>query len=81
MLRYGLDGATVRERQRLVSAAKVQIDKSGMYVAQQAIQLHGGIGITDEYIVGHYFKRLMAIAAQCGDRAFHLDRLARLRDS
>jgi alkylation response protein AidB-like acyl-CoA dehydrogenase len=80
MLRYGLDGAAERERQRLVSAAKVQIDKSGRYVAQQAIQLHGGIGVTDEYVVGHYCKRLMAIAAQCGDEAFHLDRLARLRD-
>jgi alkylation response protein AidB-like acyl-CoA dehydrogenase len=80
MLRYGLDDAKVSQRQRLVSAAKVQIDKSGQYVAQQSVQLHGGIGITDEYVLGHYFKRLMAIAAQCGDPAFHLDRLARLRD-
>jgi alkylation response protein AidB-like acyl-CoA dehydrogenase len=81
MLRYGLDEADATQRQRLVSAAKVQIDKSGKYVAQQSVQLHGGIGITDEYVIGHYFKRLMAIAAQCGDPAFHLDRLARLRDA
>jgi alkylation response protein AidB-like acyl-CoA dehydrogenase len=78
MLRYALHSASPHDRQRAVSAAKAQIDKSGRYIGQQSIQLHGGIGITDEYIVGHYFKRLTAIAAQCGDLNFHLDRLARL---
>ena len=78
MLRYALQNASPQQRQQAVSAAKVQIDKSGRYIGQQAIQLHGGIGITDEYIVSHYFKRLTAIGAQCGDLNFHLDRLARL---
>ena len=78
MLRYALHGASLSDRQRAVSAAKAQIDKSGRYIGQQSIQLHGGIGITDEYIIGHYFKRLTAIAAQCGDLNFHLDRLARM---
>ena len=44
-----------------VSAAKVQIGRLGTFVGQQAIQLHGGIGMTDEYKVGHYFKRLTMI--------------------
>lgn len=77
MLRYALQNSSPQDRQRAVSAAKVQVDKSGRYIGQQAVQLHGGIGITDEYVIGHYFKRLTAIGAQCGDLNFHLDRLAR----
>jgi pimeloyl-CoA dehydrogenase small subunit len=65
------------ERRRAVSAAKVQICNSGRFIGQQAIQLHGGIGMTMEYKIGHYFKRATAIAATFGDAAYHLDLLAR----
>ena len=65
------------ERRRAISAAKVQICNSGRLIGQQATQLHGGIGMTMEYAVGHYFKRVTAIAATFGDAAHHLDLLAR----
>jgi pimeloyl-CoA dehydrogenase small subunit len=68
------DAAT---RRKAISAAKVQICNSGRLVGQQATQLHGGIGMTMEYAVGHYFKRVTAIAATFGDAAHHLDMLAR----
>ena len=64
------------ERRRVISAAKVQIGKSGRFVGQQAIQLHGGIGMTDEYVAGHYFKRLTMIDQTFGDVDHHLDRFA-----
>jgi pimeloyl-CoA dehydrogenase small subunit len=64
------------ERRRVISAAKVQIGKSGRFVGQQAIQLHGGIGMTDEYAAGHYFKRLTMIDQTFGDADHHLDRFA-----
>jgi pimeloyl-CoA dehydrogenase small subunit len=66
----------VAERRRALSAVKVQIGKSGRFVAQQAVQLHGGIGVTEEYAVGHYFKRLSMMEAQFGDGDHHLARLA-----
>ena len=50
-----------KERARAVAAAKVQIGKSGKFVGQQSIQLHGGIGMTQEAKIGHYFKRLTMI--------------------
>ncbi|MEO8700253.1 MAG: acyl-CoA dehydrogenase family protein [Kofleriaceae bacterium] len=61
-----------------VSAAKVQLDESGRFVTQQAIQLHGGIGITDEHDVGLYFKRMVALNSTFGDAAYHVARFARL---
>lgn len=64
-------------RRKAISAAKVQICNSGKLVGQQATQLHGGIGMTMEYAIGHYFKRVTAIAATFGDAAHHLDILAR----
>lgn len=64
------------ERRRNIAAAKVQIGRSGRFVGQQAVQLHGAIGITAEYKVGHAFKRLTAIDALFGDADHHLDRLA-----
>ena len=51
----------VRERRAAISAAKVQIGRSGRFVGQQAIQIHGGIGMTMETKVGHYFKRVTTI--------------------
>jgi len=65
-------------RRKAISAAKVQICNSSRLVGQQATQLHGGIGMTMEYAVGHYFKRVTAIAATFGDAAHHLDVLARV---
>jgi pimeloyl-CoA dehydrogenase small subunit len=64
------------ERRRAISAAKVQIGRSGRFVGQQAIQLHGGIGMTMEYQAGHYFKRLSMIDTLFGDADHHLRRVA-----
>ncbi len=64
------------ERMKAASAAKVQIGKAGRFVGQQAIQLHGGMGMTDELNVGHYFKRLTMIDAQFGNVDYHLKRFA-----
>jgi pimeloyl-CoA dehydrogenase small subunit len=65
------------ERSRAMAAAKVQIGKSGKFVGEQAIQLHGGIGVTEECQVGHYYRRLTMIEVLFGDRHFHLAALAR----
>jgi pimeloyl-CoA dehydrogenase small subunit len=65
------------ERRKALSAAKVQIGRSGRLVGQQAIQLHGGIGMTMEYKVGHYFKRVTMIDTMFGDAGHHLRELAR----
>jgi pimeloyl-CoA dehydrogenase small subunit len=65
------------ERHRSIAAAKVQIGRSGKFTGQQAVQLHGGIGMTMEYKAGHYFKRLTAIDATFGDADHHLGWLAR----
>ncbi|HML14111.1 MAG TPA: acyl-CoA dehydrogenase family protein, partial [Xanthobacteraceae bacterium] len=66
-----------RERRKAISAAKVQIGRSGRIVGQGAVQLHGGIGMTMEYKVGHYFKRVTAIDMAFGDADHHLGLLAK----
>jgi pimeloyl-CoA dehydrogenase small subunit len=66
------------ERRRAICAAKVQIGRSGRHVGQEAIQLHGGIGMTNEYAVGHYFKRVTMIDQLYGDADTHLSYLAEL---
>jgi len=66
------------ERRRAMSAAKVQIGRSGRLVGESAIQLHGGIGMTMEYKAGHYFKRLTMIDVAFGDADYHLRELARM---
>ena len=66
------------ERRRAISAAKSQIGRSGKHIGQEAIQLHGGIGMTMEYSVGHYFKRMTMIDALYGDADHHLTALAGL---
>ncbi|HEX9533967.1 MAG TPA: acyl-CoA dehydrogenase [Stellaceae bacterium] len=65
------------ERRNAVAAAKVQIGRSGKFIGQQAIQLHGGIGMTMEYKVGHFFKRVTMIDMMFGDADHHLRQLAR----
>ena len=66
------------ERRRAIAAAKVQIGRSGRHVGQEAIQLHGGIGMTMEYKVGHHFKRMTMIDKLFGDADAHLETLAQL---
>lgn len=65
-------------RDKAVSSMKVQIGRSAKFVGGQAIQLHGGIGVTEEYLIGHYFKRLTMIDNAFGTVGIHLDRMARL---
>jgi len=71
-------GATPAARARAASAAKVQAGKAGKLVGQQAVQLHGGMGVTDELAVGHYFKRLAMIDVLFGNTDHHLSRFAAL---
>jgi alkylation response protein AidB-like acyl-CoA dehydrogenase len=62
------------ERRRTLSAAKVVIGQAGRLIAQQAVQLHGGMGMTDELLVSHHFKRLTTIDLTMGDTDFHTQR-------
>ena len=65
-----------QRRQHDLSAAKVVIGQACRFVGQQAVQLHGGMGVTDELDVSHYFKRLMAIEMQFGSTDTHLEQVA-----
>ena len=65
-----------KERAKSISAAKAQIGRSARFIGQQAVQIHGGIGMTYEYKVGHLFKRLTMIDAAYGDADLHVRRLA-----
>ena len=66
------DSPDAAERRRAVSAAKAYIGQQARYVGQQAVQLHGGMGVVDELNVSHYFKRLTMINATFGDADHHL---------
>ena len=68
--------ADAAARSRAVSAAKVQIGRSGRAIGQEAVQLHGGIAMTMEYKVGHYFKRMTMLERMFGDTGYHLSRVA-----
>ncbi len=75
-------GEPADERRRALSQAKVQLGQSMRFVGQQCIQLHGGIGVTDEYIASHYFKRLTMLELVFGDSLHHLGEVsARMRDT
>jgi hypothetical protein len=63
-------------RRRALSQAKVQLGQAMRYVGQQCTQLHGGIGVTDEYIGSHYFKRLTVMEMQWGDTLHHLGQVS-----
>ena len=65
-------------RQRILSAAKVTIGQACRFIAQNAVQLHGGMGMTDELMLSHWFKRLTAIEMSFGDTDYHLQRFAAL---
>ena len=60
--------------QRTIHALKHLIGKSGIFVGENAVQLHGGMGVTEELRVGHFFKRLLVIDSQFGNADFHLDK-------
>jgi alkylation response protein AidB-like acyl-CoA dehydrogenase len=64
------------QRKRMVSAAKVKIADACRQVSQEAVQLHGGMGMSDEMKISHAFRRLTAIAQQFGDSDHHLQRFA-----
>lgn len=66
------DNPNAEERTRTIAAAMVQMRRSGRFVGQQAVQLHGGIGMTIEYKIGHYFKRITALESLFGDLDHHL---------
>jgi alkylation response protein AidB-like acyl-CoA dehydrogenase len=72
------DAREPAERARAVSAAKAWIGKAGRKLGQEAIQLHGGMGMTDELPIGHYFKRLTMIDTLFGDHRHHRRRFAAL---
>jgi len=80
MLFQGLHALGLEDnaRRRGVSATKVTIAEAGLFVGRQAIQLHGAIGMTEECAIGHYYKRLFAIAHLHGDGDTHLERFASL---
>jgi pimeloyl-CoA dehydrogenase small subunit len=63
--------ADAKTRRRSISAAKVQIGRSGRHIGQEAVQLHGGIAMTMEYKVGHYFKRMTMLEQVFGDADTH----------
>ncbi|MFL6877684.1 acyl-CoA dehydrogenase family protein [Pseudomonas marginalis] len=72
-----LDGPAL-ERRKAVSAAKALIGRAGRLIGQQAVQLHGGMGMTDELAVGWYFKRLTCIDMTWGDADHHVERYSEL---
>ena len=75
-------GAAPAQRRRALSQAKLQLGQSMRFVGQQCTQLHGGIGVTDEYIGSHYFKRLTAMELQFGDSLHHLGEVSsRMEDT
>ena len=71
-----VDEPDAAERAHNIAMAKVGVGQAARFVSQNAVQLHGGIGMTEEYAVGHYFRRCMVIEHSFGDTAHHLSRLA-----
>jgi alkylation response protein AidB-like acyl-CoA dehydrogenase len=75
-------GEAPAQRRRALSQAKVQLGNSMRFVGQQCTQIHGGIGVTDEYVSSHYFKRLTVIEMSLGDTMHHLgEASARMQDT
>jgi pimeloyl-CoA dehydrogenase small subunit len=77
MVTLKLDEAD-RQRKLAASGAKVQIGKAGKLISQEAVQIHGGMGMTDELNVGHFFKRVTMIESQFGNTDWHLRRYTEL---
>jgi alkylation response protein AidB-like acyl-CoA dehydrogenase len=75
-------GEPAAQRRRAISQAKVQLGQSMRFVGQQCTQIHGGIGVTDEYISSHYFKRLTMLEMAYGDTMHHLGEVScRMQDT
>lgn len=71
-------GESDAERAKAVAAAKVSIGRNARFVGQAAVQIHGGMGVTDEMRVGHYFKRVTMLDSTFGNADFHLKRYTQL---
>jgi alkylation response protein AidB-like acyl-CoA dehydrogenase len=69
-----VSSSDAEERRRVVSAAKVRVGQAARFVGQQAVQLHGGMGVTDELLAAHHFKRLTMIGLTLGDVDHHIER-------
>ena len=67
-----------REKTKAVSAAKSRVGKAIRRVSQEAVQIHGGIGVTNELDVGHFFKRATALEIMFGNTDYHVERFASL---
>ena len=75
-------GEPAPQRRRALSQAKVQLGRSMRHVGQECIQLHGGIGVTEEYVGSHYFKRLTVLELTWGDSMHHLGEVScRMQDT
>ena len=74
-------GAPAAERARAASAAKTAVGERARFVGQQGVQLHGGVGMTEELDIGHYFRRLTLFQQAYGGADFHLQRFAALREA
>jgi alkylation response protein AidB-like acyl-CoA dehydrogenase len=71
-----VDNADAAERRRVISAAKIKIADACRHVSQEAVQLHGGMGMTEELKISHTFRRLTMLAQTFGDAEHHLERFA-----
>jgi alkylation response protein AidB-like acyl-CoA dehydrogenase len=71
-----VDTAEAAERRRVVSAAKIKIADACRHVSQESVQLHGGMGMTEDLKISHTFRRLTMIAQTFGDADHHLERFA-----
>jgi pimeloyl-CoA dehydrogenase small subunit len=78
MVAMKLEMGDEAESRKAVAAAKAQIGQAAKFVGQQSIQLHGGMGMTDEYSIGHYFKRLTTIEMLFGNTDHHFKKYAAL---
>ena len=65
------------DKQKSISGLKYQIGKASKFIGQESIQIHGGMGVTDELNVGHYFKRLTTIGTIFGNNDYHLQRFSK----
>jgi alkylation response protein AidB-like acyl-CoA dehydrogenase len=72
------DSDDAAERRRAASGAKAYIGQAARLVGQQAVQMHGAMGVVDDHIVSHYFKRLTMISSSLGDVDFHFARFSDL---
>ena len=71
-----VDSAEAAERKRVIAAAKIKISDACRHISQEAVQLHGGMGMTEELKVSHTFRRLTTISQTFGDAEHHLERFS-----